>query len=185
MGTQGSCSHAIARKEAVGQGRGVRFTYIRGVRFTYIMSSLLLWPALAACSSFASLSPGPNQSAAVSPPASPAVAAAQPGSMAPAPGAHDSAASISPYPKQSLVDLFREDSAPTPTANVPHPPNSYTPSGQPYVPPSGQQNYGAPAGAAPAAPAAQPAAAAPPPANTGPYPSQSLFDIFSNKSTSQ
>jgi hypothetical protein len=85
--------------------------------------------------------------------------------------------------------LFREDSAPTPTANVPHPPSTYTPSGQPYVPPSGQPNYGAPAGAAPAAAApasaAQPAAAAPPPANTGPYPSQSLFDIFSNKSTSQ
>ena len=187
MGTQGSCSRAIARKEAVGQGRRVRLTYI--------MSSLLLGPALAACSSFASLSPGPNQSAAVSPPASPAVAAAQPGSMAPAPGAHDSAASISPYPKQSLVDLFREDSepapaapgarsvavaspsddpaasispypkrslvdvfredaAPTPTANVPHPPSSYTPSGQPYVPSSGQPNYGAPAAAAPAAAAA-------------------------------
>jgi len=104
------------------------------------------------------------------------------------------------YPSQSLVDLFKSDAAPSPApvpnsasapstasasnsaaparnAYMPHPPSTYTPSGQPYTPPPGQPAYGAsPAGAAPAA--------APPPATSdqgaagGVYPQQTLIDIF-------
>ena len=65
------------------------------------------------------------------------------------------------------------------TQTVPHPPSTYTASGQPYVPPPGQQPYGA-------LPAAGATAAAAPPANPDPtdslpYPKQSLIDLFSNK----
>jgi hypothetical protein len=106
-------------------------------------------------------------------------------------------AHVGPYPSKSLIDVFREDSAAsapaapaatgartvaTQNANVPHPPSTYTASGQPYVPPAGQPNYGTPQPPAQPAPAA---ADAPPPPTAGAYPSQSLFDIFSNKSASQ
>ena len=111
------------------------------------------------------------------------------------------AAATGAYPSQSLVDLFKSDSAPSSTpapnsasapntaaparnAYMPHPPSTYTPSGQPYTPPPGQPAYGAaPAGAAPAA--------APPPANSdqtaagGVYPQQSLVDIFKGNSGAQ
>jgi hypothetical protein len=61
------------------------------------------------------------------------------------------------------------------TQTVPHPPSTYTASGQPYVPPPGQQPYGA-------LPAAGATAAAAPPANPDPsdslpYPKQSLFSV--------
>ena len=228
MGTQGS-SRPIARREAAGQGR-------RAVRAPIIMCALTLGPMLAACASVASLSPGPNQPAAVSQAGAPPVA--QPVSMTTASNANDGAANtgawpkqslldafrddspppataapgsrnvaaaspsaddqahVTPYPSKSLIDVFREDSAAsapaapaatgtrtvaTQNAYVPHPPSTYTASGQPYVPPAGQPNYGAPQ------PPAQPAPAAPepPPPTAGAYPSQSLFDIFSNKSASQ
>ncbi len=204
---------------------------------THIMCALMLGPMLAACSSFASRSPGPNQPATVSQAGPPPVA--QPVSMTTASNANDGAANtgawpkqslfdafrddspppataapgsrnvaaaspsvddrahVAPYPSKSLIDVFREDSAPpapavapaatgartiaTQAANAPHPPSAYTASGQPYVPPIGQPNYGTPQ--PPAQPA--PAAAAPPPPTAGAYPSQSLFDIFSNKSASQ
>jgi len=215
MGMQGS-SRAIARGEAAGQSWHTRFAYI--------MCPLVLGTLLAACSSLAALFPGPNQPVTVSQTAG---ASAQPVSMTPAPIAKDQAASVGPYPTQSLVDYFREDSAPaspapairsvatappsagaapsvgpytqqslsdyfrgstssTQTANVPHPPSTYTPAGQPYVPPSGQLNYVVPQPPVQPAPATQAAAAPPPPpAPTGPYPSQSIFDIFSNNSGSQ
>ena len=54
------------------------------------------------------------------------------------------AADSMPYPKQSLFSLF-QDSGKTPAAapaqDMPHPPSTYTPSGQPYVPPQGQPTY--------------------------------------------
>jgi hypothetical protein len=56
---------------------------------------------------------------------------------------------------------------------------TYTASGQPYVPPPGQQPYGAlPAAGATAAAAPR---ANPDPTDSLPYPKQSLIDLFSNK----
>jgi hypothetical protein len=91
-----------------------------------------------------------------------------------------------PYPRQSL---FQKSPDPQ-VAAVPRPPDSYTSAGQPYTPPQGQQPTYSTPGTAPAdaqPPAAQPAAAAPaadadPALHSGAYPSQSLFDVFSNKS---
>ena len=69
------------------------------------------------------------------------------------------------------------------TTNMPHPPSSYTPSGQPYTPPAGQPAYGAAAAAPPAGsappPASAPAANADPATLSGAYPNQSLSDVFS------
>ena len=56
---------------------------------------------------------------------------------------------------------------------------TYTASGQPYVPPPGQQPYGAPP--APGANAAAAPPANPDPTDSLPYPKQSLIDLFSNK----
>ena len=68
------------------------------------------------------------------------------------------------YPNVSLSELFTSDSRPARTANVPRPPDTYTPSGQPYAPQAG---------------------AAPPPPNPEqsgtPYPQQTLFDVFSDR----
>jgi hypothetical protein len=56
---------------------------------------------------------------------------------------------------------------------------TYTASGQPYVPPPGQQPYGAlPAAGATAAAAPR---ANPDPTDSLPYPKQSLINLFSNK----
>jgi hypothetical protein len=85
-----------------------------------------------------------------------------------------------PYPKQSLVDLFRGSTETQgQTQTVPHPPSTYTPSNQPYSPPPGQPTYGGP-------PQSGATAAAAPPAQQDysaslPYPKQSLVDLFSNK----
>ena len=111
------------------------------------------------------------------------------------------AAATGAYPSQSLVDLFKSDSAPNSAgapnstsgantaaparnANMPHPPSTYTPSGQPYTPPPGQSANGtAPAGSVPAA--------APQPANSdqaavgGVYPQQSIVDIMMKDSGAQ
>ena len=68
------------------------------------------------------------------------------------------------YPSVSLSELFTSDSQPARTANVPRPPDTYTPSGQPYAP--------------------QPGAAPPPPnpeQSGTPYPQQTLFDVFSDR----
>ncbi len=101
----------------------------------------------------------------------------------------DQAASGYPYPKQSLFSAFRgsSDSSSSAQTAVPHPPNTYTPAGQPYSPPPGQQTYNPPPGAtsAGAAPAAQAPQANADSSGAYPYPKQSLFDIFSNKPAAQ
>lgn len=86
------------------------------------------------------------------------------------------------YPNVSLTDVFKSGSASTaPPPNVPHPPSTYTASGQPYSPAAGQTAAAAPAQPAPPVPPAQPAQPAQPSGtDTSPsvYPKQSLFDIF-------
>jgi hypothetical protein len=116
--------------------------------------------------------PDPNQAAGVAPiPNAPVISPVQ----------QDYADAL-PYPKQSLADLFRDSTqtpAQTQTQTVPHPPSTYTPSGQPYSPPPGQQSYGA--SPAPSATAAATPPANPDPTDSLPYPKQSLIDLFSNK----
>jgi hypothetical protein len=94
----------------------------------------------------------------------PAPVATPPVAAAPPPPAENRDYSDSlPYPKQSLTDVFSGSSESQPQS-VPRPPSTYAP--------QGQAAYGAPA-----------AAAAPPPADpasSGPYPKQSLFEVFSN-----
>jgi hypothetical protein len=112
-------------------------------------------------------------------------------------------ARASGYPQQSLSDLFKgstdQSLTPDPSgagyplqplissssaqqANMPHPPPTYTPSGQPYVPPPNQTAYTPPqpppAQPPAAAPAPEPANAAP---SSGAYPQQSLSDLFKNR----
>lgn len=96
----------------------------------------------------------PAAQSAYAAPAASATAAA-------APAAKPDASDSLPYPKQSLTELFRDSTGPQ-GQTVPHPPGTYTPSGQPYSPD---------------------AAAAPPadPSDSLPYPKRSLSDIFSDK----
>ena len=167
-------------------------------------------PTAAAVEPGSAAAPGPATAAVAQPPSAPAAAQApanhvdflsmfrDPPSQTtagPAP-----AAATGAYPSQSLVDLFKSDSAPNSAAapnstsaansaaparnaNMPHPPSTYTPSGQPYTPPPGQPGYGQPAAAAPAA--------APQPANSdqasvgGAYPQQSIVDIMTKDSGAQ
>ena len=147
----------------------------RFARLTLIAAPLIL--VLTGCSASSSFSgqankPNPNQAAGVAP---------IPNAAAISPAQQDYADSL-PYPKQSLADVFR-DSTQTPAQSqihtVPHPPSTYTPSGQPYSPPPGQQSNGV-------SPAPSSIAAATPPVNPDPtdslpYPKQSLIDLFSNK----
>jgi hypothetical protein len=169
-----------------------------------VIVALAILPIVADCSSSppwsSSANPPVNQTAAVPPPpnypatgqtvytppagqqayaspAPPTYAAPAPTTAAVPPPAQQDYADSLPYPKQSLVDLFR-GSTQTQTQTAPQAPSTYTPSGQPYSPPQGQPTNSA------APPAAT--AAAPPPANPDytdslPYPKQSLFQIFSNK----
>ena len=123
--------------------------------------------ALAGCSSFSSPSSSAQTSAAPPPP--------QYSSAAPAPAAttDDAAASAYPYPKQSLIETFKDTPDSPPAKNVPRPPSTYTPAGQPY---QANPPYGTAAGAPPP----QPPPAADAQAVPG-YPQQSLFDAFSSK----
>ena len=117
------------------------------------------------------------------------------------------------YPQQSLMGSSNSANPPQQRAYVPHPPSTYSPSGQPYTPPAqpayapppAQQNYAAPSAQpayAPrpgqqsyAAPPAQqaysaPAAAAAPAAQSDysdllPYPKQSLADVFRGSTETQ
>lgn len=100
------------------------------------------------------------------PPNSASAAASQPSGPDP---------NLLPYPKQSLTDVFRGSTEPQQSQAVamPHPPSTYSPSGQPYTP-AGQP------GAPP--PAAAPAQASNNSADYLPYPKQSLIDLFSDKS---
>ncbi len=70
-------------------------------------------------------------------------------------------ATVSETVARRLVPRLDPNTGPTQTQTVPHPPSTYTPSGQPYSPPPGQQANGAP-------PPVATAAAAPPPANPDP-----------------
>ncbi len=187
------------RGECGGRCRGGCVNSVHSILFC-----LLLVPSLAACSSLAALSPGANQAVAAAAPAQPvdtqssnhigseyypyprqALTEMFKGSTDPVPAAfatpagghvvdNSVEANAYPYPKQTL---FQSSSSQTP--NVPHPPTTYTPSGQPYVPPQGQPDTGA------SVAAPKPVAATPPDdgPQTGAYPKQSLFDIFSNSSS--
>jgi hypothetical protein len=125
-----------------------------------------------------------NQTAGVPSPSSVGQAAApgsQPSYPAPMSTVQQDYSDSLPYPKQSLADLFRgstQTQAQSLTQTVPHPPSTYTSSGQPYSPAPGQQPNGAPS--APATAAATPPAN-PDPTDSLPYPKQSLIDLFSNK----
>jgi hypothetical protein len=95
--------------------------------------------------------------------------AAPPSSYAPKPAQADDPRN-KVYPTVSILDLFKEGTPGYASApNVPHPPSTYTPSGQPYSPSSGQ------AAVATAAPAAQPSDADP---AASAYPRESLVDLF-------
>jgi hypothetical protein len=94
------------------------------------------------------------------------------------PSASPDTSSNGVYPSVSLADYFKSDSTPARTANVPHPPSTYTPVDQPYAPPSGQPVYGSAPAAAPPAAAAAPTNSDPA-ASGAPYPQQSLWDLFS------
>jgi hypothetical protein len=99
-----------------------------------------------------------QQSYAAPPPAYGAAAGGA--TAAAAPAARPDYSDSLPYPKQSLVDAFR-GSTDSQNPSVPHPPSSYSASGQPYSP-QGQQANSAP----------------PPPADPTdslPYPKQTLF----------
>jgi hypothetical protein len=128
---------------------------------------------LASCSAS---SPSPNYPATSV--GQPAYAAPPAGTAATAgPPAQQDYTDSLPYPKQSLADLFRGSTeTQAPTQNVPHPPSTYTPSNQPYSPPSAQSAYGASLPGTTAA-AAPPANADP--TDSLPYPKQSLFELFS------
>jgi hypothetical protein len=125
--------------------------------------------------------PPPPGQQAYAPPAQPAYAApAATAAPAPPPAQQDYSDSL-PYPKQSLVEAFRgstQTPGQTQTQTVPHPPSTYTASGQPYSPPPGQPANNAPP---PAATAAAVPLANPDATDSLPYPKQSLFEVFSNK----
>jgi hypothetical protein len=110
----------------------------------------------------------PPASSAQNPPVAP------PSSYAPKPAATPTTSTDDPrnkvYPTVSILDLFKDGTPGSTSApNVPHPPSTYTPSGQPYSPPAGQ------AAATTAAPAAEPADANP---AASAYPKESLVDFF-------
>ncbi len=203
-GWWGCYKHDMATRELCGRGAIDRLVALSQERGRLcLVCALALLPVLAGCSGSSFGGPGASQMAAAPPPspAAPAVNAALP---QPVP-AQPPEAYAGVYPSVSLVDLFKGDAAssmqPAQAANMPHPPSTYTPSGQPYVPaanqayvphppgsytPSGQP-YPPPAGQQPYGTAGPPAAAAPPPPSNeetvgGVYPQQSLFDIFTNKS---
>jgi hypothetical protein len=132
-------------------------------------ASLVLCSVLTGC---AWGSPAPSASAP--PPTAPVSQAAVPGP----PPTEQPTATAAPtsdgvHPNQSLTDLFRGSTTSTARAssNVPHPPSTYTPEGQPYTPP-GQPAYGSPqnAGDAAATESAE--------ESDGVHPNQSLTDLF-------
>ena len=150
----------------IDQAAGMRAAGGRGRNLTV----LLLCCALAGCSSSAG---NPGQLTANAPgPGLP------PSSQAnyPAPGQTAAPVAAAPpisdgvHPNQSITDLFRDSTVPQ-SSNVPHPPSSYTPAGQPYSPP-GQPIAGGPQAVA-ATPPPQP-----PPISDGVHPNQSISDIF-------
>ncbi len=154
---------------------------VRGAFVWSVLIATMATLVLASCSAGTNTL-SPNQTAGVpapTPAGQAAAAASQPSYTAAASAAQQDYSDSLPYPKESLADLFRgstQTQAQSQTQTVPHPPSTYTASGQPYTPP-GQQTY-------PPSPGAS-AAAAPPatpdPTDSLPYPKQSLIDLFSNK----
>ena len=149
-----------------------------GSERTLKAASLLLCSTLAGCGSSWGNSP---PSASLPPPNTPAVSqTAVPGTLAPTPAMEMVAESDGVHPNQTITDWFRRSPPPGPApapgsapgpapasanaANVPHPPSSYTPSGQPYTPPA-QQAYGEPQDSSDAD-------------SDGVHPSQSISDLF-------
>jgi hypothetical protein len=125
-------------------------------------ASLLLCSVLAGCASSWSSNPSQMNNS---------IAAQPPSAAPPAPPISDGV-----HPNQSITDLFRD--TPSPVApNVPRPPSSYTPVGQPYSPP-GQPAYGASQAAAAPPPSATTSASPPPPISDGVHPNQSITDLF-------
>ena len=156
----------------------------RGAFVWSVLIATMATLVLAGCSARTNtLSPNQTASAPAPTLAGQAAAPASQPSYTPAASAAQQDYSDSlPYPKQSLADLFRgstQTQAQSQTQTVPHPPGTYTVSGQPYTPPPGQQPYGAPP--APGASAAAAPPANPDPTDSLPYPKQSLIDLFSNK----
>jgi len=141
-------------------------------------ASLLLCSALAGCaSSWGNSTP----SASAPPPATPAVSQAAVGGPPPtALAAEAPPPSDGVHPNQTITDWLRTSSSPKPApgqapgstnvANVPHPPNSYTPSGQPYTP-SAPPAYGEPQNASDASIASDTE-------SDGVHPTQSISDLF-------
>jgi hypothetical protein len=145
-------------------------------------ASLLLCSMLAGCAS-----PWGNSAPSASSPPSiaPAVSQAAVGSPQPtALAAEEAPPSDGVHPNQTITDLFRTSSSPRPApgpgpapapatanaANVPHPPSSYTPSGQPYTPPA-QPAYGTPQNSGDVSAASDTD-------SDGVHPSQSITDLF-------
>jgi hypothetical protein len=136
-------------------------------------AALLLCTALAGCASpWANPAPSANSASASTP------AVSQTAVSGPPPTA--SATETAPisdgvHPNRSLSDLFRGSSSASSAssanvANVPHPPSSYTPTGQPYTP-SGQPAYGEPQNSGDASTASATD-------SDGVHPTQSLSDLF-------
>jgi hypothetical protein len=144
-------------------------------------ASLVLCSVLAGCASpWGNSAPSANSS----PPMTPAVSqTAVPSPPPTALAAEAPPSSDGVHPNQTITEWFRSSSSPgsapgsTNVANVPHPPSSYTPSGQPYTPPGqayappGQPGYAAPQDAGNASTASETD-------SNGVYPSQSISDLF-------
>jgi hypothetical protein len=159
MGTQGLRARLTDRQSAA----CVSAARFNPVVTGFVAISLTLLPALAGCSSFSSSSSSAQTAAAPPPPSD------------------EAGASAYPYPKQSLVELFNGSTDASAAApNVPRPPSTYTPAGQPY--PANQPAYGAPVAAA--APQPPPPPQADTAASGYPYPSQSLLDVFKDSTDS-
>jgi hypothetical protein len=124
-------------------------------------ASLLLCSVLAGCASSWSSNPSQTNNS---------IAGQQPSAAAPAPPISDGV-----HPNQSITDLFHDTPSPV-SPNVPRPPSSYTPVGQPYSPPPGQPAYGASQAVATPTPAAT--TSSPPPVSDGVHPNQSITDLF-------
>lgn len=206
MGTKGLPACAPVDEQTIAGRRRVR-------RVAIIMATLVL-PVLVGCSSNSSWStgswssnPAPNKTAtATSTPnvaAPPAAQTAQQGTVAPSsyaapPAVPPDDPRNSVYPNVSLVDLFKDNSpSATSAPNMPHPPSTYTPSGQPYSPPPAQTTAASasnlphppttytPSGqpySPPGQTAAAPPQPAPPPTDAdlaaSAYPTETLWDLF-------
>jgi hypothetical protein len=159
----------------------------RGIFIWQVLIATVAILVLASCSAGSPYSGqtshlSPSQTAGLPAPAGAAASASQPSYAASGSAPQQDYSDSLPYPKQSLVDLFRgstQTQGQSQAQAIPHPPSTYTASGEPYVPPQGQQPYGTLPASGATAVAAPPAN--PDPRDSLPYPKQSLIDLFSNK----